>query len=500
MNILFVVSQRNDWSLDIAGVDVVPAQMYLDELAYQNLAATRVFNLCNSYAYQSTGYYVSLVAQARGHQPLPDIKAIEAMRAPHPERMLPATIRSVIQSTFSATGDDHPGGGTEGGSVAINSYFGRTLEPRHERLCEQLFNWLKMPMLQARFSCTNRQWHLASLAILPAASLPPADVPHVIEAAANCLQAHRARAREPSARTPSIAILCGSSENDIPSNPAALQKFIQAAESLGMQAELITSRDAHRLTQFDGLFLRATTAIDHYTYHLAREAAHAGLVVIDDPDSILKCNNKVYLAELLQRHAIPTPRSLHIDRLHLDNVVPALGLPCILKRPDGAFSVGVVKVESLTQLETAATDLLQHSERILAQEYLPTAFDWRIGILDRRALFACKYYMAHGHWQIIKHERDDRWYEGATEAIALDAVPEPVLALALRAANLIGDGFYGVDLKQADQRCTIIEINDNPNVDAGNEDGVLRDDLYRQVMQVFRDRIEARKQNAGRRA
>ena len=82
MNILFVVSHRGDWSLDIAGVDVVPAQMYLGDPAYRNRASTRVFNLCDSYDYQSTGYYVSLVAQARGHQPLPDVKAIEALRAP----------------------------------------------------------------------------------------------------------------------------------------------------------------------------------------------------------------------------------------------------------------------------------------------------------------------------------------------------------------------------------------------------------------------------------
>ncbi len=501
MNILFVVSHRSDWSLDITGVDVVPAQMYLGDPAYRNLASTRVFNLCNSYDYQSTGYYVSMVAQARGHQPLPDVRAIEAMRAPHPEKMLPSTIGCVVRAAFDASGDgDEAAPCRDGRTIDVHSYFGRTMEPRYAQLCEQLFNWLKIPMLRARFACIAGQWELQSLAILPASSLPPSHVPHVIDAAADCLHAHHARTREPSARRPSIAILCGTAENEIPSNPAALQKFVDAAESLGMQAELITHRDAGRLTQFDGLFMRDTTAIDHYTYHMAREAAHAGLVVIDDPDSILKCNNKVYLAELLAQHAIPTPRSLHVDRQHLDDVVSALGLPCILKQPDGAFSVGVVKVESLSELEAAADDLLQHSERILAQEYLPTAFDWRIGILDRRPLFVCKYYMAHGHWQIIKHDRDDRWYEGATEAIALDAVPAPVLDLAMRAANLIGDGFYGVDLKQVGERCAIIEINDNPNVDAGNEDAILHDDLYREVMLVFRERIELRKQHAARRA
>jgi glutathione synthase/RimK-type ligase-like ATP-grasp enzyme len=493
MNILFVVSERGDWSLDIVGVDVVPAAIYLDDPAYRTLTATRVFNLCDSYDYQSAGYYVSLLAQARGHDPLPDIRAIEALRTPSPERLLPATLLPTIEAAFAERNPAE-------GAVTVHGYFGRAIGRRFGRLCELLFNWTKIPMFQASFVPEQGQWRLRSIAALPAAALPPSHVPQVIDAAAACLLAHHDRCREPSAGMPSVAILCSATDADQPSNPAALQKFMAAALALGMRAECVTCADAARLMTFDALFTRETTAIEHHTYRLAREAAHAGMVVIDDADSILKCNNKVYLAELLQRHGIPAPASLHVDRRHLDAVMPALGLPCILKQPDGAFSHGVLKVESAAELAASAAVLLQNSARILAQAYVPTAFDWRIGILDGRPLFACKYYMAHGHWQIIKRERDDRWYEGATEAVALPDVPPTVLAMAVRTAGLIGDGFYGVDLKQVGDGCIVIEINDNPNVDAGNEDAVLHDDLYLQVMQVFRDRIEARKRYAARRA
>ena len=64
---------------------------------------------------------------------------------------------------------------------------------------------------------------------------------------------------------------------------------------------------------------------------------------------------------------------------------------------------------------------------------------------------------------------------------------------ALRAANLIGDGFYGVDLKQTEDQCYVIEVNDNPNVDAGNEDGVLKDALYREVLGVLMRRVQERR-------
>jgi glutathione synthase/RimK-type ligase-like ATP-grasp enzyme len=50
-------------------------------------------------------------------------------------------------------------------------------------------------------------------------------------------------------------------------------------------------------------------------------------------------------------------------------------------------------------------------------------------------------------------------------------------------------------MKQVGGQYYVIEINDNPNVDAGNEDGVLGDALYREVMGVFRKRIDALKRN-----
>ena len=60
------------------------------------------------------------------------------------------------------------------------------------------------------------------------------------------------------------------------------------------------------------------------------------------------------------------------------------------------------------------------------------------------------------------------------------------------AASVIGVGLYGVDLKQVGDRCYVIEVNDNPNIDAGNEDGVLKEALYREVLGVFLRRIRER--------
>ena len=68
--------------------------------------------------------------------------------------------------------------------------------------------------------------------------------------------------------------------------------------------------------------------------------------------------------------------------------------------------------------------------------------------------------------------------------------------MAVRAANLVGRGLYGVDLKQVEDRCYLIEVNCNPNLDAGNEDQVLGEALYREVVGVFARRIWERRSGA----
>lgn len=262
-----------------------------------------------------------------------------------------------------------------------------------------------------------------------------------------------------------------------------------------MHVEFLTRADLSRLPEFDALFIRDTTFVNHYTYRFSRHATAEGLTVIDDPNSILKCNNKVYLAELMTRHQISIPKTILVHKDNLEQIIPMLALPCVLKQPDSSFSLGVVKVASEVEFRQKIKELLNKSELVVAQEYLPTAFDWRVGILDRKPLFVCKYFMVPGHWQIIKHgENVQDYVEGLTQAVAVEDVPNQVIKTALKAANLIGDGFYGVDLKQVGRHCYIIEINDNPNVDAGNEDGILKDALYQHIMAVFLRRIEERKQ------
>ena len=170
-----------------------------------------------------------------------------------------------------------------------------------------------------------------------------------------------------------------------------------------------------------------------------------------------------------------------------------LGFPLVLKIPDGSFSRGIVKVESAEKLKAAADALFQHTALILAQEFMFTEFDWRIGVFNREPLYACKYYMSRGHWQIYNHGAKGRAKSGGFETLPVREAPPDVVKLALKATSPIGDGLYGVDIKKDGERLAMIEVNDNPSIDAGVEDAYLGADLYRRIMHEFLRSMERKR-------
>jgi glutathione synthase/RimK-type ligase-like ATP-grasp enzyme len=482
MPTLVIVDNLKYWPLDLKGVEILTARAYLTDPQYSTLRYTKVFNLCKSYRYQSSGYYVSLLAEARGHKPIPKLTTIQDMKSQTMVRFVSDDLDQLIQKSLAPIQSD---------KFVLSIYFGHNMAKRYDRLSSQLFKMFHAPLLRAQF-VFQKKWVLQSINPIAGSEIPDNHRPFAIEMANEFFAKRRLTTPKKHNARFDLAILHNPLEHESPSDEKAIKRFIKAASSLHLEVELIGKDDYGRLAEFDALFIRETTSVNHHTYRFARKAAAHGLVVIDDPESILKCTNKVFLAELLERHRIPIPKTMIVHKDNLETVGKELGYPCILKKPDSSFSQGVEKAENPVELLEKTRRLLNDSELIIAQQYLPTEYDWRIGILDKTPLYACKYYMAKNHWQIIKRQ-GTRKEEGLFETIPLGATPPKVLQTALKAANLIGDGLYGVDLKQVGNHYYVIEVNDNPSIDAGIEDLVLRDQLYLSIMHSFLKRIEERK-------
>ncbi|MCA9087927.1 MAG: RimK family protein [Planctomycetaceae bacterium] len=484
MPILIVTNSPEDWTTPIEGVQIVDARSYLTSPEFSDMRGAKVFNLCRSYKYQSIGYYVSLLAEARGHRPMPNVNTLQDLKTRAVVRLATEELDNLLQKSLHSI---------HGDKFVLSIYFGRNLARKYDRLALHLFNQFPAPFLRAHFAHTDGRWELRKVAAIGTNEVPDSHWPFVVETAREHFAGKRGSVKRKQPSRFDLAILHQPEAKDSPSNEKALQKFIKAAAALDIAAELITRDDYGRLAEFDALFIRDTTFVNQYTYRFSRRAAGEGLVVIDDPLSIARCTNKVYLAELLSRHKVATPRTIVAHKDNASTIAAELGLPCVLKVPDSAFSLGVVKVHTEEQLAQKLNEFFEDSDLVVAQEFLPTDFDWRIGIIDRQPLYACKYYMAQGHWQIVQRDDSGEKSYGKLETMPIEVAPRKAVQIALKAANLIGDGLYGVDVKESNGNFYVIEVNDNPNIDAGFEDAVLKDDLYRRIMQVFLTRIEQKK-------
>lgn len=483
MAILLVTNMAKDWPAHMPNAEVVDAKDYLTKPRFNELRGAKVYNLCRSNRYQSTGYYVSLLAEARGHKPLPSVTTVQDLKTQAIVRLVSDDLIELIQRSLAPLHSE---------SFELSIYFGCNMAKRYSRLALRLFNQFPAPLLRAHFSKGSSGWQLRRICPISGSDVPDNHWPFVIDTATR----HFSRKSPPVKRSRvryDLAILANPDDPEPPSNETALKKFVKAAASLGIAVQMISRDDYGRLAEFDALFIRDTTRVNHYTYRFAQRAQSEGLVVIDDPKSIVRCSNKVYLAELLTRNKVSVPRTLVVHKDQQVDLGGVLGFPMVLKKPDSAFSVGVVKVRDEAELQLRLSEFFAESDLIVAQAYLPTTFDWRIGVINRQAVYACKYFMAPGHWQIIRQECTGRGRYGKFETMAIEAAPPDAVKAALKAANLIGDGFYGVDVKESLGKFYVIEVNDNPNLDAKVEDEVLKEELYLRVMNVFLERIERNK-------
>lgn len=481
---LVVVSSIKDWNINIKNVEVVSAKTYLTDLRFAEVKNVRIYNLCRSYRYQSIGYYVSLLAEARGHRIFPSVTTIQDVKSQVIMRISSDDLDQLIQRSLSKIRSER---------FTLSVYFGKNVAKQYENLSKQLYNLFPLPLFRANF-VYNKKWILHAVIPMALSDIPEAHKLYAIKFAEEYFARKQLRSLKKNAASYDLAILTNPQESQPPSNKKAIKNFIAAAEKIGLSTEIITKEDFSRLAEFDALFIRETTAVNHHTYRFAQRAAAEGLVVIDDPESIIKCTNKVYLAELMMRAKISRPKTMIIHKDNKDIISSLLGFPCVLKRPDSSFSYGVVKVENRQQYQTEVDKFLSQSDLIIAQEFMPTNFDWRVGVLDKKPLFACKYFMTKGHWQIYNWRDKNHFACGDYETVKVEQVPPRVLRIALKAAGLIGDGLYGVDIKERGGRAYVIEINDNPSIDAGCEDEILQEKLYLTIVQSLLQRIKDKKE------
>jgi glutathione synthase/RimK-type ligase-like ATP-grasp enzyme len=480
MNKYIVVNQHEKWNFSIDNITVISSLDYLTNPKYALLKTARIFNLCKDYSYQSKGYYVSLLAEARGHLPIPTTKNIVDLKDLKLVKIVSDEFDDVLQQSLK---------NIKSQDFILSIYFGQNVAQKYKNLSALFYKHFQVPFLRVNFNHTTK-WNIKSIKTISESEIPAEHISSVHEFANQYFAKKRYDTAKVTNYDFDLAILVNPNDPAPPSNAKALKKFMEIAEKMNIYAEIIEPKDLSRLSSFDALFLRQSTEVNNEAYTFARKAQQEGIAIIDYPDAILKCCNKVYMAEALQNANISTPKTVIVHSNNRNAVLKQTGLPCVLKAPDSTFSFGVKKAKTKEEYDVLVTKMLKESDLIIAQEFCPSDYDWRIGIIDNKPFYACKYYMAKGHWQIYNWKATNKnEQDGDADCLAIEDVPKNVIDMALKTTKLMGLGLYGIDIKVVDNKLMVIEINDNPNIDFGVEDNYYGDLVYTEILSALKRRL-----------
>ena len=485
MNKYLVVNKPEHWKLSLENMEIISARDYLTNPKYSKLKKARIFNLCKDYSYQSKGYYVSLLAEARGHLAIPTVKNLVDLREPKLVKIVSDEFDDLIQKSLKAI---------KSPEFTLSIYFGQNVAQKYKELSAMFYRHFQIPFLRVRFQHTNK-WNIKSIKALSEAEIPAEHKDMMHDFAVQYFAKKRYDTPRNSNYEYDLAILVQPNDPAPPSNQKALKKFAELAEKMNFYVEFVSPKDLSRLSAFDALFIRQSTEVNNEAYAFARKAQQEDIAIIDYPDAILKCCNKVFMAEALENAGIPTPKTIIVHKDNRNHVIQKTGLPLVLKSPDSTFSFGVKKAETEEEYEELVGAMLKKSELVIAQEFSPSDYDWRIGILDDKPFYASKYYMAKDHWQIYNwdaRKKDDR--DGNADSLPIEEVPKKILDVALRSARIMGKGLYGIDVKEVNGKPMVIEINDNPNIDFGVEDAYYGDKVYIEILTALKNRLEKKQE------
>lgn len=481
-----VVDQAKDWSAFLPSDRVITFTQYLNLATTKSQGRIRIINLCKNSKYLSDGYYCSLLAESRGHHVMPSVRVLNDLSKKdlyelEISQWLPLLAKKLAKPEAPM-------------EMKFHCVFGKTIHPEMKEFARKLFESFPSPVLEVTLKF-RKEWQVTALFSTSQSKLTEAEETLFAESLEAFSNKVWSKGRIQRAAKFDMAILVNPEEAMPPSDDQAIKKFIQAGKQLGIHVDTIGPKDIMRLPEYDGLFIRETTNIDHHTYRFAKKAEGLGLVVMDDPQSIMRCTNKVYLADLFNTHKVPCPKTriVHKGEKDVEDALEAvISYPMVVKIPDGAFSKGVIKAENREALTESLNTLFKKSSLLLVQEYLYTEFDWRIGILNNKPIFACRYYMVKNHWQIYQHT-GSKSQSGGFDTLPTFEVPRRVLQAAIAATKPIGEGLYGVDVKEINGRGYVIEVNDNPSIDRGVEDKYIGDELYMQIMSEFLRRMQMKR-------
>ena len=127
--------------------------------------------------------------------------------------------------------------------------------------------------------------------------------------------------------------------------------------------------------------------------------------------------------------------------------------------------------------------MLRKAKVVVLQEYINSNFDWRVGMLKNEILYLCKYCIPEGGWK-VRSKINGRNVWGDTIPIPKEKIAPELKEICINLSKCIGEGLYGLDIKEVEDGYKVIEINDNPSLYYGFED-MMDKDIYEKIINAL---------------
>ncbi|MDK1476530.1 RimK family alpha-L-glutamate ligase [Streptomyces sp. 549] len=194
---------------------------------------------------------------------------------------------------------------------------------------------------------------------------------------------------------------------------------------------------------------------------VSRRLEHSGVTTLNRAATIETCNDKGLQSLVFARHGIPHPLTLHA--FSYDQVresVARLGLPAVVKPVSGSWGRGVTRMINPECVDAwvggrESTDAAGKLFPVVVQEYVDKpGHDLRVVVVGRTPVVAIQ--RVSPDWRTNTHL--------GAEVRRTEITPR-IEKLCAQVVDVLGDGFYGVDL--VEDRTTgellVLEVNANPD-------------------------------------
>ena len=215
-----------------------------------------------------------------------------------------------------------------------------------------------------------------------------------------------------------------------------------------------------KLQHFDAVIPRIGSSITFFGAAVLRQFEEMGVCCLNSSLGILSSRDKLRAIQLLAKHNIGFPQTIFVKEK--DAILPAIeelgGAPVVIKLLEGTQGIGVILADTNKIAETIIETLQSTQQNVLIQKFVKESEgkDVRVIVAGGDVIAAMRRVAQGNEFRSNVHRG------GKVEKINLD---EKFKKTAIRATQIMGLNFAGVDMLEGKHGPQIMEVNSSPGLE-----------------------------------